>query len=82
MLVLTRRSGQRIVLGDNIILTVVSISGRRVQLGIEAPPEINIVREELKPRPAVRRAKSQALVHDPAHPSFPFAVKDADHVEE
>jgi carbon storage regulator len=47
MLVLTRKIGEKIQIGDDIILTVVSIDGRRIRLGIEAPRETPIFRAEL-----------------------------------
>jgi len=47
MLVLTRRPGQSIIVGDSIELVVVRIEGDRVVLGIEAPREIRVVRSEL-----------------------------------
>lgn len=48
MLVLSRKVGERILIGENIAVTVVRVSGGGVRLGIEAPPETVIVREELK----------------------------------
>lgn len=53
MLVLTRRPGQRIVIDDTIVVSVVSLKNGQVRLGIDAPPSIHIVREELEqpPRP-------------------------------
>jgi carbon storage regulator len=50
MLVLSRREKQRIKLGDSIIVTVVRVSGDKVRLGIEAPPEVLVLRDELEPR--------------------------------
>ncbi len=47
MLVLTRRLGESIVIGENIIVTVLSVKGGQVRLGIEAPKEVSIQREEL-----------------------------------
>jgi carbon storage regulator len=47
MLVLSRKSGQEVVIGDNIRLTVVAIRGNQVRLGFTAPPEVSIQREEL-----------------------------------
>ena len=47
MLVLSRKSGERIHIGENITLTIVRIGPNNVRLGIDAPRELNIVREEL-----------------------------------
>jgi carbon storage regulator len=49
MLVLSRKESERIRLGDSIILTVVRVSGDKVRLGIEAPPHILVLRDELQP---------------------------------
>jgi carbon storage regulator len=47
MLVLTRRPGQSILIGDGIEVVVVRVEGDRVVLGIEAPREVRVVRGEL-----------------------------------
>jgi len=47
MLVITRRSGERVVLGDDITITVLEISGSTVRLGIDAPTEVPVYRHEL-----------------------------------
>lgn len=47
MLVLTRRPGEQIIIGDQIRLTVVSLGPGRVKIGIEAPPNVRIDREEV-----------------------------------
>ena len=47
MLVLTRRPGQTITIGDDIQLTVVALTGGGVRLGIKAPPAVTIMRGEL-----------------------------------
>ena len=52
MLVLSRRESQRIKLGDSIVVTVVRVAGDRVRLGIEAPLDVVVLREELAPRNA------------------------------
>ena len=49
MLVLSRRERQRIKVGDSIIVTVVRVAGDKVRLGIEAPPEVLVLRDELEP---------------------------------
>ena len=48
MLVLSRRESERIKLGDSIVVTVVRVAGDRVRLGIEAPPDLLVLREELE----------------------------------
>ncbi|HWR06981.1 carbon storage regulator CsrA [Sporomusa sp.] len=47
MLALTRKIGERIIVGDNIVFTVVDIKGDSVRLAIEAPKEIKIYRGEI-----------------------------------
>jgi len=49
MLVLSRKESERIRLGDSIVLTIVRVSGDKVRLGIEAPPNILVLRDELQP---------------------------------
>lgn len=50
MLVLTRRPGESIIIGDGIKLTVVNVGPGRVKIGIEAPPHVRIDREEIHTR--------------------------------
>ena len=47
MLVLTRKVGERILIGETIELTVIRIQGDKVRLGIVAPPEVPVHREEV-----------------------------------
>ncbi len=49
MLVLSRKEAQRIRLGDSIMITVVRVSGDKVRLGIQAPREMLVLRDELEP---------------------------------
>lgn len=51
MLVVSRKEYERLVIDGNIIVTVVRVAGGKVRLGIEAPPEIHVRREELHSRP-------------------------------
>ncbi len=50
MLVLSRKESEKVLLGDEIVLTIVRLSGDRVRLGIEAPSDMLILREELDER--------------------------------
>jgi carbon storage regulator len=47
VLVLTRRIDESLVIRDDIIVTVLSVEGDKVKLGIQAPPEVRILRQEL-----------------------------------
>lgn len=47
MLVLTRKVGQRVFVGPDITLTITKIDGDRVRIGIDAPPDVFVRREEL-----------------------------------
>jgi carbon storage regulator len=49
MLVLSRKLGEKILIGDSIVLTVVKIDRNQIRLGIEAPSEVAIYREEISP---------------------------------
>jgi carbon storage regulator len=53
MLVLSRKNGESIRLGDEIEVTVCQISGNRVRLAISAPQDVSIRRSELAPRPCL-----------------------------
>lgn len=65
MLVLTRRRDEAIVIrnrcGTEIRLMVVEIRGNKVRLGIEAPPEINIVRQEIRQRESAIEASAREM---------------------
>jgi carbon storage regulator len=47
MLVLSRKRDERIVIGDNIVITVVEVRGDKVRLGIEAPTDVPVHRQEI-----------------------------------
>jgi len=49
MLVLSRKPGEKILIGDNVSVTIVRIGPNTVRIGIEAPQNMNIRREELEP---------------------------------
>jgi carbon storage regulator len=58
MLVLSRQRDESIIIGDNIIITIVDIRGDKVRLGIEAPTEIPVHRQEVYE--AIQRENSKA----------------------
>jgi carbon storage regulator len=50
MLVLSRKESQRIRLGDSIVITIVKISGDKVRVGVDAPSDVLVLRDELEVR--------------------------------
>ena len=60
MLVLSRKLGEKIVIGDNIIVTVVKIDRNQIRIGIEAPQEVPVYREEISPTRVEKAEKSSA----------------------
>lgn len=60
MLILTRKTHQRIFIGKEIILEIVEIRRGQVAIGIQAPPEVKIIREEL----ASRQPKADSVLVD------------------
>jgi carbon storage regulator len=54
MLVLSRKPGEKICIGENICITVIDTDRDKIRLGIEAPRDVPISRQELTPRPDYR----------------------------
>ncbi len=75
MLIITRRPGERIVLGDDIVVTVMEISGQTARIGIAAPRALPVYREEIWE--AVKAENQAAASVDPdALPPVPPAAPD------
>ena len=68
MLVLTRRPGEEIIIDGNIRITVVSVKGDRIRIGIEAPPSVVVDRQEIHER----RQHAPTQVPHPCHVEEPF----------
>ena len=47
MLILSRRLGESVTIGDDIVVTVVGVSGNQIRLGISAPKDVRVLREEI-----------------------------------
>ena len=47
MLILTRRIGEKLIVGGNVTVTVLGVRGNQIRMGIDAPPEVKIHREEI-----------------------------------
>lgn len=65
MLTLTRKIGESIRIGDNIVVVVKEIKGKQVRLGIEAPRDVYVCREELFMK--IKQANQGALAPDTVH---------------
>ncbi len=62
MLVLTRRVGESLIIGDDISITILGIKGHQVRLGINAPKEISVHREEIYQR--IQNEKQKNLIYE------------------
>ena len=71
MLVLTRRKNQSIVIGDDIVVTVLQVKGDQIRLGITAPRNVQVYREELLA--ALKDANTSAVLSEGAAPMAPPA---------
>jgi carbon storage regulator len=67
MLVLSRKTDQSLIVGDNITITVLGIEGDRVKLGISAPRSVSVLREEVFQQ---LRAANQGAADGTARPSL------------
>jgi carbon storage regulator len=68
MLIITRRPGEKVMVGDDVVVHVLEVAGNSVRIGIEAPPSVPVYREEIWN--AVREenraaAQTPASVHPP-----------------
>jgi carbon storage regulator len=80
MLILTRQPGERVVIGDDILITVMGVSGHTVRLGIAAPEGVPIYREEIWL--AVKEENRAAAAADPESlPSIPPVAPPTDPAE-
>lgn len=70
MLVLSRKTNESLIIDDQIIVTILSVEGERVRLGISAPAEVDIVRQEVRARRARRRGAADASALPPARASL------------
>ncbi|EGW36520.1 carbon storage regulator CsrA [Desulfosporosinus sp. OT] len=71
MLALTRKVGERIVIGDNIVVTVVSIKGDSIRFAIEAPKEIKVYRGEIY----------DAIVEENLQAAIPIELSELDRLK-
>ncbi|MFW0860893.1 MAG: carbon storage regulator CsrA [Dethiobacter sp.] len=70
MLILTRKTGQDLIIGDNITVKVLEIKGDSVKIGIEAPKEVAVNRQEVYD--AIRQANREAALKKDELPRLPL----------
>ena len=61
MLVLKRKKGEAVFFNDDISIRILSVQGKCVKLGIEAPQEVAIAREEIHPKSLEQKAEGSGL---------------------
>ena len=60
MLILTRRIGESLMIGDNVTVTVLGVKGNQVRVGVDAPKDVEVYRRELYDRIQTAKAKTPA----------------------
>ncbi len=78
MLILTRRVGETLIVGDDVIITVLGIKGNQVRIGINAPKDVSVHREEIYQR--IQQEKNTTVPEVEA-PKEKKAKKDKDKTE-
>ena len=74
MLILTRRVGEALMIGDDVSITVLGVKGNQVRLGIDAPRSIAVHREEIYRR--IKREQAGGAQQDEAMPEDPREHSD------
>jgi carbon storage regulator len=72
MLILTRRVGESVMIGDNVTVTVLGVKGNQVRVGVNAPKEVAVHREEIYERIKREEASGGSGMKRPATGSEQF----------
>ncbi len=63
MLVLTRRVGEKLIIGENVTVTILGVKGNQIRIGIDAPRDISVNREEIHQRILKEREELNSARH-------------------
>ena len=79
MLVVTRKTEESVIIADNIEVTILDVSGDRVKIGISAPKDIRIIRNELLETQKINKDSSKAIPKETLKRLLKFKKEDKRH---